>query len=90
MLKFFRKNNVIVSNENQQVYRRIKFTDYEMRVTINAIDSQRLKPPRLKSPIPQEKKIQLMSFPRRLAVLTFPLRLTRKTLPLFQTLINNF
>ena len=44
MLKFFRKNNVIVSNENQQVYRRIKFTDYEMRVTINAIDSQRLKP----------------------------------------------
>ena len=41
MLKFFRKNNVIVSNENQQVYRRIKFTDYEMRVAINALDSQR-------------------------------------------------
>ena len=43
MLKFFRKNNVIVSNENQQVYRRIKFTDYEMRVAINALDSQRKK-----------------------------------------------
>ena len=43
MLKFFRKNNVIVSNENQQVYRRIKFTDYEMRVVINALDSQRKK-----------------------------------------------
>ena len=41
MLKLFRKNKVIVSNENQQVYRRIKFSDYEMRVTINAIDSQR-------------------------------------------------
>ena len=38
MLMFFRKNNVIVSNQNQQVYRRIKFTDYEMRVTINALD----------------------------------------------------
>ena len=43
MLMFFRKNNVIVSNQNQQVYRRIKFTDYEMRVAINALDSQRKK-----------------------------------------------
>ena len=43
MLMFFRKNKVIVSNENQQVYRRIKFTDYEMRVAINALDSQRKK-----------------------------------------------
>lgn len=39
MLKLFCKNNVIVNNEKQQIYRRIKFTDYEMRVAINVLDS---------------------------------------------------
>ena len=46
MLNIFRKktkNTVKVKKETEKVYRRIKFTDYEMRVTINALDSQRKK-----------------------------------------------
>lgn len=46
MLNIFRKktkNTVKVKKESEKVYRRIKFTDYEMRVAINALDSQRKK-----------------------------------------------
>ena len=46
MLNIFRKktkNTVKVKKEPEKVYRRIKFIDYEMRVTINALDSQRKK-----------------------------------------------
>ena len=46
MLNIFRKktkNTVKVKKEPEKVYRHIKFTDYEMRVAINALDSQRKK-----------------------------------------------
>ena len=46
MVNLFRKktrNMGKYKKEPKKVYRRIKFTDYEMRVAINALDSQRKK-----------------------------------------------
>ena len=43
MLNFLTKKKELANSDNSQIYRRIKFTDYDMRVTINALDSQRKK-----------------------------------------------